>query len=294
MNGLKDWIKKQKTGKNQKSIQKPKIIKEHLAVGVGRTETISKVLLDGLYDQGSPLYKLKGCPHIMRIIWENVTKFWEEMVDMPVVSDPTASRFHVKVQIDDTLPSCTYLTALTSISFQRCSFPSPSDININMMPFIVGETFDDCKLPSYVEPYWPMIKTCLEPELDRASHRLWPIQEHPSELGKVNYLTIQESWVEQGAAQRRPGLHVDSPGEVRFKQDEAGPGSEGGGSSQHFKGHRWGAGCAHYVFSPGSEGGLRVLRGGIYLSSSLQSSCRAWNCSVGHPAIGRYSDHRGK
>jgi len=168
MNGLKDWIKKQKKSKTQKSIQKPKTLKEHETVDVGRTETISKVLLDGLYDQGSPLYKLKGCPHIMRIIWENVTQFWEEMVDMPVVSDPTASRFHVKVQID-----------------------------------------------------------------------------------------------------------------------EAGPGSEGGGSSQHFKGHRWGAGCAHYVFSHGSEGGLRVLRGGIYLSSSLQSSCRAWNCSVGHPAIGR-------
>merc|ERR1711974_63029 len=35
--------------------------------------------------------------------------------------------------------------------------------------------------------------------------------------GKVNYLTIQESWVDEGSSQRRPGLHVDSPGSVKIK-----------------------------------------------------------------------------
>eukprot|EP00091_Calanus_sinicus_P011195 TRINITY_DN25410_c0_g1_i1.p1 TRINITY_DN25410_c0_g1~~TRINITY_DN25410_c0_g1_i1.p1 ORF type:complete len:182 (-),score=51.59 TRINITY_DN25410_c0_g1_i1:91-636(-) len=33
-----------------------------------------------------------------------------------------------------------------------------------------------------------------------------------------------------------------------------------------------------------------VLRGGIYLASSIPSSCRAWNCGVEPPAIGSLGD----
>ena len=39
-------------------------------------------------------------------------------------------------------------------------------ININMMPFIVEDTFEDCKLPEYVEPYWNLIQVCLYPEME--------------------------------------------------------------------------------------------------------------------------------
>ena len=72
-----------------------------------------------------------------------------------------------------------------------------------MMPFIVGETFEACKLPEKIRPYWAMIKSCLQPEINRAWHHMWPNRKIPSELGKVNYLTIQESWVEEGSTQRR-------------------------------------------------------------------------------------------
>ena len=266
----------------------------------GQSQPISKVLLDGLYDQDSPLSQLRGCQHIMRMIWNNITLFWEEMIEIPIVPHLTDdsddlddsdvdsdadSDVDSNIDSDAGFPPCCYLTP---VSTDGCSFPPPSDININMMPFIVGETFASCKLPSSVQPYWPMIKACLDPELERAWHHLWPKDDIPSELGKVNYLTIQECWVEQGTSQRRPGLHVDSPGKVRLRGEEKEPGDKGRGSSQLYKRYHWGKGCAHSVPLEGEGGDLSyVLRGGIYLSSSLQSSCRAWNCSVGHKAVGR-------
>jgi len=259
----------------------------------GQSQPISKVLLDGLYDQDSPLSQLRGCQHIMRMIWNNITLFWEEMIEIPVVPDLTEDQLRYGcVDSDEGFPPCCYLTP---VSTDGCSFPPPSDININMMPFIVGETFASCKLPSSVQPYWPMIKACLDPlcldpRLERAWHHLGSKEDIPSELGKVNYLTIQECWVEQGTSQRRPGLHVDSPGKVKMRGEENEPGDKGRGSSQPYKGHHWGEGCAHSVPIQGADDLSYVLRGGIYISSSLQSSCRAWNCSVGHKAVGRLGD----
>ena len=229
----------------------------------------------------------------MRMIWNNITLFWKEMIEIPIVPHQTDdlddSDANSDVDSDEGFPPCCYLTP---VSTDGCSFPPPSDININMMPFIVGETFASCKLPSSVQPYWPMIKGCLAPgcldqRLERTWHHLGPKVDIPSELGKVNYLTIQECWVEQGTSQRRPGLHVDSPGEVRLRGEEKEPGDKGRGSSQPYKGHHWGEGCAHSVPIQGTSDLSYVLRGGIYISSSLQSSCRAWNCSVGHKAVGR-------
>ena len=75
----------------------------------------------------------------------------------------------------------------------------------------------------------------------------------PSELGKIYYLTIQESWVEAGVSQRRPRLHVDSPGHVKIKersnhyQNHSIIDQEGNGKSQKYCGHNWGSGCAHLV-----------------------------------------------
>ena len=43
-----------------------------------------------------------------------------------------------------------------------------------------------------------------------------------SNIGKVCFLTVQESLVQSGQAQRRPGLHVDCPGYVKFQNSEVG------------------------------------------------------------------------
>ena len=85
-------------------------------------------------------------------------------------------------------------------------FPHPSGININMMPFISSEQFEDCRLPEYLNPYEDLIMYCVGHEKER----------NPSSSGKVFYLSIEESEVEEGFPQRQPGLHVDRPGLVNI------------------------------------------------------------------------------
>ena len=248
------------------------------------TNTVSKVLLEGLYDPESDLSKLRGCPHIMRIIWDMVTAYWREMVELPNKPQTDARYGDGDINIGEMAPSYLFLMPLRirrSRGGNYC-FPPPSDININMMPFVVGFTFEKSKLPEYVRPYWDMIEACLYPEMERAWNNMWPKGQIPSEKGKVNYLTVQESLVEPGTAQRRPGLHVDSPGKVKIKNRDDDSLIEGDGSSRPYQGNPWGDGCAHR----GQDEGI-VLRGGIYLASSVQSSCRAWNCRVEPGAVGR-------
>ena len=108
---------------------------------------------------------------------------------------------------DSDRPQPFYLTPIAISPFhagEMAKLPPPSKepLNINMMPFLVGGSFEDCKLPESVRPYWSLIEVsrrdlhpggqaCLAPERDRAWHHLWPQSRIPSEMGKVNYLTIQ-------------------------------------------------------------------------------------------------------
>jgi hypothetical protein len=86
-------------------------------------------------------------------------------------------------------------------------FPSPRDRMANMMPVIVG---DIDSLPEDLAGYLPMLQRCgFEP-------------------GTTAYLTINESLVEQGATQRRPGIHTD--GTAMHTHGGTGP-THGGGVS---------------------------------------------------------------
>merc|ERR1712224_452256 len=73
------------------------------------------------------------------------------------------------------------------------AFPEPQGININMMPFIMGQRES---LPAAYQHYWPLIEKCNIPR---------------EESGNVGYLTIHESLVKEGESQRRSGLHIESP-----------------------------------------------------------------------------------
>ena len=84
-----------------------------------------------------------------------------------------------------------------------------------MMPFILSGNFEDCKLPEYLRPYWPFIEGCSHDEQKKIDSN-W-FHAPTSQIGKVCYLTVQESAVESGHSQRRPGLHVDCPGYVKLK-----------------------------------------------------------------------------
>ena len=114
----------------------------------------------------------------------------------------------------------------------------------------------------------------------------------PSDIGKVYYLTIQESWVKPGRSQRRPGLHVDSPGSVKIKGDDHDY-SLGNGKSQRYLLHHWGNGCAHYIGRKAEETEdipVYAMQGGIYMASSVSNSCRVWNCSVEPEVVGNLGD----
>ena len=276
---------------------------------------ISRALLQGLYDPGSPLALLRGTPHIMQSIWEFIKAYWKTVILLPghEVRNPNYVAGSEEEEEEDELycnqPTCKipfFLSPLmhpfvsTSTVSNLVSFPPSTGININMMPFVVGSSFKACRLPKYVRPYWDMIFACIGPELSKASEPWWPKASDPSDLGKIYFLTIHESWVEAGESQRRPGIHVDSAGEVFVKdsrKENPTPtpilGEEGNGDADTYRYHPWGGGCAHQIVN--AEGNKFttdgfVLRGGIYLASSVANSCRAWNCQIAADAVGTLGD----
>ena len=96
----------------------------------------------------------------------------------------------------DTIPehpdidrSGVYLYYMRRSPLKELSFPEPQDLNVNMMPFRIGSVLS---LPKNLRCWFGIINSTLQ--LDK---------------GKTGYLTIQESWVEPGQCQRRPGLHTD-------------------------------------------------------------------------------------
>jgi hypothetical protein len=73
------------------------------------------------------------------------------------------------------------------------AFPAFSGININMMPFIMG---DEDSIPDTMSGYLPMLRACEIPA---------------DEIGQVGYLTIDERFVESGT-HRRGGVHTEGFG----------------------------------------------------------------------------------
>jgi hypothetical protein len=133
-------------------------------------------------------------------------------------------------------------------------FPQPRDRNVNMLPFVLG---DKDSLPEDLQDYYDLIMTC-------------PLQD--SELGKVLYLTVEEGWVNAGETQRRGGLHIESPRYTQFLQQ---PCHEQGGSGGIPGRIGWG------------EGVVRNdnFIGGLYMASTVRSSCRAYHALVDKTAV---------
>ena len=124
---------------------------------------IQKTILEGVYEDECQLSKLRGCPHILRAIWENVRSFWRQAIALPYQRSEDVQDDYNTVEYGngqgrrsrvlpyvcprkkrDSFHSWLYLAR---IGRQR-QFPEPTNININMMPFIVGKTFEDCRYSS--------------------------------------------------------------------------------------------------------------------------------------------------
>ena len=106
--------------------------------------SILKTFLEGLYDGDCVLSKLRGCPHILKQIWTNVRTFWEDSLYLPFKNESNFYEVHEREKPEDSSESWTFFSPI-AVGDERCSFPEPSDININMMPFLVGESFEACR-----------------------------------------------------------------------------------------------------------------------------------------------------
>ncbi|KAJ3063101.1 hypothetical protein HDU99_004986, partial [Rhizoclosmatium hyalinum] len=93
------------------------------------------------------------------------------------------------------------------------------------------------------------------------------------EWGKVGYLTIHESLVQEGATQRRPGLHIESPGALT-----KGPPLK---AHAYHRWYCWGGGkLGNGIEGDVDEFGKVNVEGGIFMASNLDDTCRVWDCLV--------------
>ena len=118
-----------------------------------------KVILEGLYDEDCVMSKLRGCPHIIKDIWRKVLNHHKSLIHLP---DKSISFNYMSNQENytsypsiDSLESALYVAPITENHWtndqKQPRFPPPSNININMMPFVVGSNFKECRLPQKIK-----------------------------------------------------------------------------------------------------------------------------------------------
>mmetsp|Transcript_7564 Transcript_7564/g.19707 ORF Transcript_7564/g.19707 Transcript_7564/m.19707 type:complete len:372 (+) Transcript_7564:67-1182(+) len=134
----------------------------------------------------------------------------------------------------------------------RVRFPTSRGLRCNMMPIVLGRADT---IPEEFRGYIPLLTAC------PIARRHW---------NKVGYLTVDESDVDPGRSQRRPGLHCEaptlglSPG-ATFAADD----------SATFRPITlaWGRGV--FLKGPNRSG---HFDGGLFMASTVDHSCRVFNC----------------
>eukprot|EP01084_Bolivina_argentea_P095224 171211_1 len=184
---------------------------------------IARILLLGVYNNNNIFSKLRGLRYIVKQIWEFVLQF-------------------NKIYFANYMK--TNGVFLNEYSSTPLRFPEPLNLNINMMPFIMSNTFDESKLPSYLTRWWFVIQRCLRSGQSMGSY-------DESQVNKIGFLTIQESLIDANKTQRRPGLHIECPG-------------NGNGDIVH--NYAWGGG--------------RYAKDGLFMASNIPKSCAIWNCRI--------------
>ena len=274
---------------------------------VTRLNPVARVLLLGLYDKDSDFHRLNGMWIILQKIWRYIISYWKlhiKITDSQNV-DPcdknywygtlSLERDDHEVQEDSFLNMSvlagrrlnsgrrlisSHVTVGGQFSSGRCSwgiengdpitFPEPVGLNINMMPFRVGKSFKKCKLPEYLISYWEFIRQCF-----------LSLENIQTEIGKIWYLTIQESLVDANMSQRRPGIHTEKVGRLQTlckteSMDELGGEKlckmiNGKGYAFTTKGdYLWGGGVSRSDH----------VEGGIFMASNVENSCRIWDCQI--------------
>mmetsp|Transcript_21636 Transcript_21636/g.48344 ORF Transcript_21636/g.48344 Transcript_21636/m.48344 type:complete len:456 (+) Transcript_21636:59-1426(+) len=151
------------------------------------------------------------------------------------------------------------------------TFPPPAGRNVNMMPIVLG---DIDSLPEDLQPYYPLIDSC-------------PFVRE--ELGQIAYLTVHESFVDAGATQRRPGLHIESPGvfpdpiPVVVNEGETAAAPPVCAFTPAVE-HPWGMGM---FFGPDH------YEGGIYFASNVDQTSQVFDALVDRTVPGIIDRHGG-
>ena len=164
---------------------------------ITRLNPVARAIIQGLYDTESPLHKLLGLHYVLKAIWKYVVDHWRSRIKIPETRGDGESLYFAEVRVDQS----GYVMQESLV----VQFPKPTDININMMPFVMARRFNETKLPKYLQSYWDkIIKHCIMYD----------------EVGKIGYLTVHESYVNKGMSQRRPGIHTESPGVLMIKDGQ--------------------------------------------------------------------------
>jgi hypothetical protein len=132
---------------------------------------------------------------------------------------------------------------------------------VNMMPF---NPWDIQTLPDCLWDYWPIIKSCIK------------ICHHARVT--TAYLTIDERPTEPGTSQRRPGLHVESPGVLPLPEEDV-QRSLDAPFRVETPGGRYVPGAEHHWGNGLMMRNERVV-GGIFMASNVANTTAVWNCHL--------------
>ncbi len=209
-------------------------------------------LLGAHHDPDSALAPLEGNRLVLGAITDTLRR---DFVDASLVERASSDAFR---RIALRRPTVGAITA-TSL------FPAPSDIDVNMMPFLMWNPRKT--LPESLHGYLPLIYECAKATTSG----------RPASRGLVAYLTVQESAVLAGQAQRRAGLHVERPrgGHGRqLRYDGAKPPS----AQMEYLNAAWGLG---HIAIGGNLGDIPV--DGIFMANTAPGSCHVWPALIGEP-----------
>ena len=165
-------------------------------------------------------------------------------------------------------------------------FPPATDIAVNMMPMLIhchvdsdnddsnasnddsnasddDHLYDHFKvdvatLPSTLHSYAPLINMCIRLFTARTATR-------------VAFLTIDESWVEEGTSQRRPGLHTDAHLNPYIQMPANNEMLLKGGETNISNVFAWGLSF--------------TVDGGIVVVSTCDNSTAVWDAQVSKPGL---------
>lgn len=146
--------------------------------------TILRTLLVGVHDPQSSLRILRPQPVVVQLIWAWLQDLWRPHIQHENV--PKEAGWWLDFQ--------SFRLYRLGCDVEPFTFPKPTDLNVNMMPFVFGSKGS---LPVDLHGYWDLIFACRNVCLASSD--------------QICYLTVHESLVQAGP-QRRGGVHTESPG----------------------------------------------------------------------------------